>query len=255
MSDPILVNGHLVLNGVTGNLGDKTGVASIQVSVVFPDLAAAQATPAEAVSAAMNLGRLICVDRPFSELEDGSIRVDFHFSGFASEVDFDQAESQLQLSFQLDMQDAPIQTHPLFLGEKGIAKKYKWIKEEEKFDYTMNGASASATGLPGAVKEFERPDNIFFGVDSWLKVGGVFTRSFAVTHIPPETYRNIGRLFISPPDIGKLGIPKFKKRLWLKLAPNVTQSGSALRVEDKYRLTGVTNGAESIIYGKGQLDD
>lgn len=256
MPAEILVNGqHLVLLGISGNIGDKNAVASIIVPINVPDLGTAFSISAGDVAAALGISGLQCTDRPLSQDDDGEFTVRFQFEGFNSEVSFEQAQEQLQLSWDPDFGDEPIQTHPKFLGEKGLAATYAWNFNEEKFAKNIGSESnEGSTGLSkGDIKT--PPTNKLFGVERWLKAGGFFRRSYAVTHVPTDIYKGVGTLVDYPPDAQRINVPRFKNRRWLKYPPKVSPTGSAYRIEESYRLSGITNGSEAIIYDAGQLDE
>lgn len=252
MATTILINGlHLVLNGVTGDAGDRNGVASIVVPVHVPDLSTAFSINAQEVSAALGIAGLVCTGRPLSEMECGEFIVNFHFEGLNGDVAFEQAENLASYNFDGEMGDAPIQTHPNF---EALTVKYGWDQENERFPRDMPNAKAGAsTGLSKAAK---KPTNPVFGTDAWFKVGAIFSRTYAVTVPSAAIYEGIGTLVSYPPGAEKLGLPRFKRRVWLKLAPQVdTSAGSAIRVTERHRLTGQDPEAARDIYGSGQLDE
>ncbi len=256
MPGNIIINGqHLVLHGITGNVGDKNAVASLTVPVEVPDLIAAFSLPAEAVAAALGISALVCTDRPLSQLEHGGYEIRFQFEGFNSEVSFEQGEELCSYSFDTDMGEEPIKTHPNF---QKLEAEYGPLKDGEfpKTYTPKSGGGSTALAKNDGKGEKANP---LAGVESWLKAGGVFSRSYAVSRVPREIFQNIGTLVDYPPGAEKLNIPRFKKRKWLKLPPQVESgdkgSGSAARVTEKYRLTGVTNGSEAILYDREQLED
>lgn len=257
----IVINGqHLVLLGIDGDVGDRNSVASIVVPVEVPDLvtAFALASNAKAVAEAVGISGLICTGRPFSQAEDGAYVVRFQFEGFNSEVSFEQGEENCVYAWEPEESDEPIETHPNFLKPGGLAEKGAWDFNEEKFAKHADTAGKGSTALSKADLK-NPPTNILFGIEAWTTAGGTFSRSYAVSRVPADLYRGIGTLIDYPPGAENIGIPRFKRRKWLKKSPSVTTgqtgSGSAIRITERYRLTGATTGAEEIIYVAGQLED
>ncbi|MHA3773669.1 hypothetical protein ACXR0O_19205 [Verrucomicrobiota bacterium sgz303538] len=249
----IFVNGvHLVLNGVTGDAGDRNGVASIIVPVHVPDLPTAFTLDAREVAAALGIAGLVCTGRPLTEIECGEFIVNFHFEGLNGEVAFEQAEQLATFSFDGEMGDAPISTHPNF---DALTAQYGWDEENERFPRDAPGKTGSTTGLSKG-KTSKKATSPVFGQESWLKVGATFSRTYALTTPNASIYEGIGTLVSYPPGAEKLGLPRFKRRVWLKLAPQVdTSAGSAVRVTERYRLTGQDPDVAKQIYGAGQLDE
>lgn len=251
MSDNILVGGvHLVLGGINGNVGDKQGVATIIVPVNVPNLVTAFQITADAVAEAMGISGLVCTDRPLSQDVDGEFTINFKFEGFNQQVTYEQAQSLVQVSFKPDKQDAPIQTHPKF---NSVINPTYGPLVDGKFPPTYTPKNNGNTGFNNSGGK--AVDNPFFGVEAWLKYGGTFSRTVACTHLPTDLWANVGILVDYPPDAELIGLPRFKKRKWQKESPEIDQNGSAFRITDNYRLTGQTNGAETIIYGASQLSD
>lgn len=261
MPSPITVNGKLVLLGISGNVGDRNSVASIVVPVRCETLAECFEVDPVAVASALGIGGLRCTDRPLSQHEDGGYEVRFTFEGFNSPVDWDFAQQTLaSYSFEGEMNEEPIQTLPHFLGKGGLADRYGYSFQDEKFPRDIPGSAAAkaASALSQTEQNLTSASNPMFGVESWLKAGAVFTRSYAASVPSPSIYQGIGTLVDYPPGAGELNIPRFPGRVWLKLAPQVQSgdrgSGSAVRVTERYKLTGVTNGSEALIYNRAQLE-
>jgi hypothetical protein len=256
MPPPIVkVNGlHLVLNGITGDAADRNGVATINVPVHVPDIVTALMLDAQAVAAALGIGGLTCTGRPLQQLEFGEFQVNFQFEGLNSEVAFDQAENLASYSFTGEMGEAPIQTHPEFAA---LAAKYGWLKDEEKFAAELGGNAGNSGSTPySQSRTGKKKANPMAGVESYFKAGATYSRTYAVTSVPASVYLNQGTLIEYPPGAEKLGIPKFKGRVWLKMAPTIdTSAGSAIRVTENYKLTGQDPTAAKDIYGRGQLEE
>lgn len=253
----ILINGkHLVLNGVTGNVGDKNAVAKIMVPIAVPDLATAFSIDPKVVAEALAIHRLTCTDRPITQMEYGGYELRLQYEGFNEEVSMQQGEEMCSYSFDPDSAEEPIQSIP---GFRELQKKYEWQGNDEEgaFPKELSG-SGGATGMSKGGQGAKKA-NPLFKVENWLKEGGVFTRSYAVSTVSNSIYNNIGTIVDYPPGAATINIPRFKTRKWLKLCPQVQTgsrgSGSAVRIVERYRLTGVTNGSEAIIYARSQFED
>lgn len=261
MSENIIVNGkHLVLLGISGDVGDANAVASISVPVEVPDLVSAFSLRAEDVASAVGISGLKCTGRPFSQLEHGGYEIHFKFEGFNSQVSYEDAQEKVQVRFDPEEKQDPVETHPKFLEVGGIADKWKYQWEPEKFPKDLSGQGSSVTSLSKADNKLENATNPMFGVDSWMNFGGTFTRSYACTRLPSDLYENIGILIDTPPDAHRINLPRFKGRKWLKMPPTVETgergSGSAIRISERYRLTGILRGNPSnaeILYAEAQL--
>jgi len=251
----IKINGKdLVLNGITGNAGDRHGVASVEIPVVVDSLAEALAFNAQDVSDALGIGGLICTDRPLNQIENGLFEVRFKFEGFNQEVTFEFADAASGYNFDSDMSEEPIQTHPNFVK---IAATYAWNAQDQSFPSQYTPVTGNnSTGFSAA--SGKTTTNPMAGTTDWLKAGGVFSKTYAVSSVPSSVYQGIGTLGTYPPGAEKLNIPHLKNRYWIKLPPlvdyNTKGSGSACRVTERYRLCGISNGSETVIYNFGQLD-
>lgn len=254
----ILINGkHLVLNGITGNVGDKNAVATIVVPIAVDDLQTAFSINPKTVAEVLGIDRMTCTDRPISQMEYGGYEIRLQFEGFNQEVSQQQGEEMCSYSFDADMAEEPIQTHP---GFEKLRKEYEWKDSEDGDGYFPKelGSSASSSGMSKDNKETAKP-NPLHKVENWLKAGGIYTRSYAVSTVPSSIYNGIGTIVDYPPGAAKINIPRFRNRKWLKMAPLIQTgdrgSGSAARITERYRLTGATTGSEAIIYSHGQLED
>jgi hypothetical protein len=251
--DTIFVNGtHLVCLGITGNAGDEHAVASITVPVAVPDLVTVfQLTPDD-VANALGIAGLRCTGRPLTQLDHGGFEVRFEFEGFHASTP-DAEEEGATYSFDTDMAEEPIESHPKFAKLKELYGPLVDGKFPET--YAAKGDSSS----PYSQTDGATAPNPLAGVESWLKAGGVFSRSYAVRVVPSRIYNGIGTLVSYPRGAAKLNIPHFRQRKWLKLPPLVEYgskgAGTAARVTERYRLTGATTGSEAILYAAGQLDD
>jgi hypothetical protein len=248
----ILVNGtNIVINGVTGNAADKQGVASIKVPVVVPTLVAAIAlanAPA-AVLQAMGLSTgLTCMDRPFRELEDGQFQIDFAFEGFTHSQSWQQAQGMVQYRFDLEMENAPIQSNPNFDTAQSL---YGWDSSAQAFPQT---APQNTQGNGYKVNQSSSGDSPAFGCVDWLRVGGMLSISYACDSVPAAVYQGVGTVFTSPPPgAAVLNIPTLPGKFWLKMAPDIDKHTNAIRVTEKVRLCTGDPAFAEVIYAQGQL--
>lgn len=255
-----VINGvHVVLLGTTGNAGDANGVASITIPVEVDTLVEIFALLAEDVAAAVGLKGVVCTARPFSQLADGGYQVQFVFEGFNQTVTYEQAKNSVTVKFTPEERQDPIETHPKFTGTNGIGKTYKYNSETGKFAQNVDGSGGGSTALQAADKTV-LGNNPMYGVDSWINFAGTFTRSYAVTEPPADLWDKVGMLIDAPPDADRIRLKKFKNRKWLKCAPSIESgergSGSAIRIEERYKLTGILRGrpnSADILYAQAQL--
>ncbi|HEY3898920.1 MAG TPA: hypothetical protein VGM54_09925 [Chthoniobacter sp.] len=257
MATDALVNGtYLVLGEVSGDVADKQGVASVTVPVIVPDLPTAFSVNPDDVQAAVGIFGFACLGRPFHQIEGALYQVNFKFEGVAGNASLSQSETNTQWDFDLEMENAPIQTHPSF---QSLKDTYNWSTTgadgSPGFAETWSGAKGANGGLPGGQNNTQ--PNPLFGTTDWLKIGGIYSRSYGVTSVPSSIYQALGTLIPVPPDAQVLGITSFPGRAWFVMAPKVTRrnkSTGPARITERYRLTGQDLGAAKIIYAQGQLD-
>ena len=246
-----LVNGtYLIINGVTGNAGDKQGVASIRIPVVVPDLVTAikmASSPADVLQVmGLNIN-LTCMDRPFRELEDGQFQIDFAFEGFTQSQSWQQAQAMVQYRFDLEMENAPIQSNPNFQTLQAV---YGW--KDGAFPQTAPGSDTKA----GSYKVDNNSGfSAALGCVDWMRVGGIFTASYACEEVPAAVCQGIGVISYTAPDgVDVVGIPdNLPGKFWLKLAPELDKQSNAIRVTEKTRLCTGDPTLASYIYAAGQL--
>ncbi|MDR3406386.1 MAG: hypothetical protein P4L99_28130 [Chthoniobacter sp.] len=245
----LLVNGvHLILDGITGTAGDKNGVAKLNVRVNVPDIVTALTLSPNDVATALGISGLICTDRPLSQDPDGEFTVTFQLEGFNQTWDFTRARDFMQLSWKPIKSQDPIETHPHY---KDFAATYgPRVDGQWPETYTPKAGTGSPGFAQGSSKSVPNP---FLGTDSWFKYGGTFSRTYAVTSVPANVWQNHGVLIDFPPDADLLGIPFWPNRKWLTDVPEIDPVGSAFRITENYSVTGITNGAEAIIYAEAQL--
>lgn len=247
MAKNIFIDGkYLVLQGISGNVADAQGVASLSVGVNVPDLETAFSLDPAKVAKAVGIQGLLCTSRPISQDQDGEYTIQFQFEGAKDEP----PESSIEWSIDADLSDEPIQTHPSFDWMKTF---YGWDENKGDFAELLPTASGGAKAVSKA-QDTAPKKNPFHGVTSWLSPGVVLSISYATKSVQRSVMENIGTLVSAPPGNYQIRIPKFKNRLWLKMAPHINSNGTAVRVTEKYRLTGPTSGAEWVLYDVSKLE-
>ena len=252
MATYLVAGTYLVINGITGDLADKQGVASVKIPVIFPDLATASKislNPAAVLNAVGLNTELVCMGHPFRELEDGQFQVDFAFEGFNQPQTFAQAQDKTQYRFDLEMENAPIQSNPNFAFAQSV---FGWDNDKQAFPQTA--PSSTQSGYKVNQNQNGTTDSPAFGCTDWLRVGGILSVSYACNSVPASVYQNIGTILSGPPNgAAVFGIPGMPGRFWVKMPPEVDKQTNAIRVTEKTRLCTGDPMLARILYAQGQL--
>ena len=222
-----------------GGAVDRNGVVSIDVPMWV-------ATLSEALNVTSDLGiGLPLVTRSFKQSEDGGYEVTLHYEG----IDDEPKEDQTTFEFDVSMSEDPIESHPNF---DALAEKYGWDEVEKAFPKFPPGTATSDGSALG--KKSKAKKNPLYGTESYLAVGAIFRKTYAVRTIPAGVLRGIGSIVERPPDIGQFHMPSTgSKRNWLKLAPKIRRRGNSVEVTEEWMLSG-PNGWNKDIYSSGQLE-
>lgn len=222
----------------TGGSVDRNGIVSVDVPMWV-------ATLSEALSATVNLGLGIpLVSRNFKQSEEGGYEVTLHFEGLESESQDDQTTFE----FDVSMSEDPIESHPNF---EAIAAKYGWDEVERAFPKAPPEGTESGSALG---KKSKAKKNPLYGMESYLAVGAVYRKTYAVKRIPSNVLRGIGGIVERPPGVGQFNLPSTGgKRNWLKLAPKIRRRGNSVEVTEEWMLSG-PNGWNQDVYSSGQLE-
>lgn len=228
----------LQLLGLGGSV-DRNGIVSADVPMWV-------ATLSDALNITTDLGLGIpLVSRSFKQSEDGGYEVTLHYEGLEDEAKDDQTTFE----FDVSMSEDPIESHPNF---DALAEKYGWDEVEKAFPKFPPGSATSDGSALG--KKSKAKKNPLYGTESYLSVGAVFRKTYAVRTIPPGVLRGIGSIVERPPDVGQFHMPSTGgKRNWLKLAPKIRRRGNSVEVTEEWMLSG-PNGWNRDIYSSGQLE-
>jgi hypothetical protein len=231
------MNDPLILLGTSGGV-DRNGVLSIDVPMWVSSL-----REAITVRPSVDLG-IPLVSRSFQLSEEGGYEVTVHYEG----LDGNPAEEQITFEFDISMSEDPIEAHPNF---DGISEKYGWDEVERAFPKYPPDTVSEGGAL---ARKSKAKKNALYGTESYLAVGAVFRKTYAVQTIPSGVLHGIGGIVSRPPDIGQFRMPATgSKRNWLKLAPKIRRRGNSVEITEEWMLSG-PNGWNSDIYSSGQLD-
>lgn len=223
----------------TGGSVDRNGIISVDVPIWVGTLG-------EALSVSVSLGLGVpLVSRNFKQSEEGGYEVTLHYEG----LEDDAKEDQTTFEFDVSMSEDPIESHPNF---EAIAKKYGWDAVERAFPKSAPEGTESGSALG---KKSKAKTNPLYGLESYLAVGAVYRKTYAVKRIPANVLRGIGSIVERPPGVGQFNLPSTGgKRNWLKLAPKIRRRGNSVEITEEWMLSG-PNGWNGDIYSSGQLED
>jgi hypothetical protein len=235
MATRILIDGkYLVADpGPSGELGDKSGLCTVEVPVNFPTYAEAFAMDPARVAAQVGLTPgLALVGSPFERSPSLEVLVKYKFQGVPTTWNPTQGEQRATYQLLGTEGDAPIGAHPKFANLKTV---YGWIPDDPEYPdgpgrfpyYKLNNP---ANGISKA-----------YMTESWLTTGAEFRKTYVIrTGSAPSAWNNVGAIFTNPPDLFKaFGVVAQNGRKWIKLAPQLENNlGSATRVTERFRMTG-----------------
>ena len=130
--------------------------------------------------------------------------------------------------------DQPIETHPQFLD---LIKKYGKV----------TNADGTFAGFPQTMPGDSKTKNPLYGVESYLSIGWVWTKSFTSITLPADAYRNCGCIEQpegadgqEPPELANV-------RNWIKIAPRCSWRGNIWSIQKRWQAAG-REGANPDIY-------
>jgi hypothetical protein len=174
--------------------------------------------------------------RTVVEAADGVATVRWLYEGLGGAVTIYQYE------WQGSFETVPIQAHPNYREWIGV---YGTVTPQGDFKPYATMPVAADTGLSGdAAADGEK--NPLLGVDSYLSIGGVWTRRYASRELP-NVMSGIGQIVENPPG----PVPRVPSdRNWLKGPPQMTFRGNAWDVTEQWILSG-RGGVSELVYGGG----
>lgn len=233
----------LRLNGATFNR-DKTGLVRVVVPWEVYTLADCDHfTPNEEIG-------LPITDRSAEEFEVGTWRLLLTYEGLVQEPE-PEDENSIEVSFQGNMSQDPIRSHHNFAFLK---KKYGWEKIEGGSYGFPELLPASGTGSnPHGGGGTKTKLSDVHGTEAWLVAEGVFTATYTTRNPPGDLMDGVGTAVGTPRHWRLLGIPVPRGRNFLKQMPDLDRRGSAVRVTEKYRMSG-PKGINRDIYNTSQIN-
>ena len=144
--------------------------------------------------------------------------------------------------WQGSFETVPIQAHPNYRSWIGV---YGTVTPQGDFKpYATMPAATTGSGLSGAGGDPQK--NPLLGVESFLSIGGVWTRHFAMRELP-DVMSGIGLIVSTPPG----PVPHVPSdRNWLKGPPQMTYRGNAWDITEQWILSG-RGGVSELVYGSG----
>ncbi len=149
--------------------------------------------------------------------------------------DKNDKDNEDQTVYALDTSDAdvPITTHPDLIR---IWKKYYGYLEDNRLVFPAKlpkDAEVDAEAYGDGKK------NPLYGLESFLSVGAVWTKTYSTMTLPADLFSNIGCIVATIPQPKRFKIPKIGKgRNWMKRGPGIRIRGSVAEVTERYLLSG-----------------
>lgn len=184
----------------------------------------------------------------YEQDESGQFVLTCKYQGFLND-NLPNPDEATEFAFDGEQSEERIESHPKF---DELKEKYLFDETEKMFTGEMANA-AGDDGLIGPVTEEQQGKvDLMRGVDKWLVIGGEYTITYAAKVIPSGLFLGVGTKVSAPRGIGQFNL-NLGKRGFLKLMPRVTKRGSAIQIQERYKLSG-PKGVSTDIYGAGQLD-
>jgi hypothetical protein len=144
-------------------------------------------------------------------------------------------DNEDQTVYALDTSDAevPFTSHPDLIR---IWKKGYGYLEDNRLIFPAKlpkGAEVDAEAYGDGKK------NPFYGLESFLSIGAVWTKTYSATTLPADLFTNIGCIVATIPQPKHFKIPKIGKgRNWMKRGPGIRIRGSVAELTERYLLSG-----------------
>ncbi len=144
-------------------------------------------------------------------------------------------DNEDQTVYALDTSDAevPITSHPDLIR---IWKKYYGYLEDNRLIFP---AKLPKDAQVDAEAYGDGKKNPLYGLESFLSVGAVWTKTYSTTTLPADLFSNIGCIVHTIPQPKRFKIPKIGKgRNWMKRGPGIRIRGSVAEVTERFLLSG-----------------
>jgi hypothetical protein len=171
--------------------------------------------------------------RTFRAGPSGHFEVEVTFEGDDGSAGNDTAkESSTVYSAQGSFREEPIESHPKI---EELIKKYNGQRGEGgkiTFDATLSG-SGGTNALAGEAGVAAEKPNPMAGVEKYMALEIVWSRSYIQKSKPTNIFKNVGRVISAPPG----GAPKLPgRKSWLVMPPKMTKRGKVWEVEEQWTL-------------------
>lgn len=228
----LIDNKYLVPSpGVTGELADANGLTTLQVPVNFPTLLEAFAMDPLRVASQCGITGVKLIGSPVEQSETMEFLVTYKFQGIGKQA-WNGTTADAQATYQLlgiDT-DSPAGSHPNLVNLK---TKYGWVADDPNdpqgpghFPYFMPDGTTKSP---------------LYGTDAWENVAAEFVKTYVIKpgSASIAAWSAIGTIVANPPDLVKAtGLTTQSGRNWKVRSPNIETLGSALRISEKWKLSG-----------------
>jgi len=188
------------------------------------------------------LGTLEEQSRTFRAGPSGHFDVEVTYEGDDGNPD-SQKINEAVYSAQGSFREEPIEAHPKI---KELMEKYNGVEDRATgrihFDATLAGAAGvNALAAESGINKEER--NPMAGVEKFMALEIVWTRSYIQKLMPATIFAKVGRVIKSPPG----NPPKISGRnSWLIMPPKVTKRGRVFEIEEQWTL--LPEGSPEAVY-------
>ncbi len=232
------IAGHVIAYpGITGEVADENGIVTLSVPLNFPTVESALAFDPAAVLSALSITGVKLISSPITRSDSNEFLVTYTFKGVSGTWTNAKADDAATFLFTPADSDLPIGTNK---NLKYLRDNYGWIPDSI--------ADANGPGhFPYYKKDVEANGlSALYGVSSFLSNGGDFRKIYVTGTLPTSIFSGVNRIYASPTGIGGTvaaalsTIAAPQKRGWLKRMPRWETKGygSAIRIEEVWRLTG-----------------
>jgi hypothetical protein len=213
----------------TSGAKDDRGLVSVTVPYFAETLAAALRVGASP------LGGLSEQSRTFRAGPSGHFEVEVTFEGEDSGDGKSDSEREADAvySAQGSFREEPIESHPKI---EDLVKKYNGQRDSSTGKVTFpasmegTGGTNALAGEEGVAAEKPNP---MAGVEKYMALEIVWTRSYIQSNKPTKIFANVGKVIKAPPG----GPPKLAgRKSWLVMPPKLTKRGKVWEVEEQWTL-------------------
>jgi hypothetical protein len=178
--------------------------------------------------------------------EDSSFQADESGQFWIGEYRSTDAKGMITEELDFSCKEEPIQSHPNFWTNGGIAELYGYNESVKEFSINVPDQSLTSD-IQTIRNNGAGGDNPMYGVTSFLSMTATFRKNQTVSDLGEidGLFDNIGQ--IDDPDWELIAIPELDSRNWLRLAPKITSRAGIFEVSQQWMLSG-PGGWNSLIY-------